>query len=882
MRENCQSNTKEVKNLAKKKKVKKRRSLAGRIIKYVLLALLAVLCIIICTGLGVLKGAADSSPELTDMTGITTVAPTTILDDAGEEIIQLSSSGARWTEAEESDIPEYLKWAFIDLEDDRFYEHNGIDYKGILRAIVTNLTTGASEGASTITQQLIKNTVFETGGYERSTVLTVKRKIQEWKLALELEQEMSKEEILLGYMNNIYLGAGNYGVVEAASYYFGKDVDDLTLSECAVIAAITQNPSANNPARYPENNWERASACLANMLEQGHITQEEYDEAMADDVYSRITATSSNAGETIYSYYVDNVVRQVMSDLQEYAGYTYVQAYNAVYSGGLVIYSNQNQEAQEIIDTEINNPDNYEGIETTYSISWSLAVEHSDGTTEYYDKYDIVSYMEDVAGETDYYLDFATTEEADAVIEEFKEYILEDDDEVTSEELEYVLQPQASFTLMDYSTGKVIAICGGRGEKTASLSYDRATSASARRSPGSTFKIVAAFGPALDLGVITLATTFDDAPLTYSDSGKSISNWWGSSYRGISTVRQGIIDSMNIVACKAMYYMGASNALSYLRSFGYEGIVDDDANMATAIGGITNGVTNLENCAAYAAIANGGIYNEPMFYSKVTDSDGNVILDADVTQDVHRVIEESTASLLTDAMEEVVTKGTGTPCAISSAPLAGKTGTSNDYKDLWFVGYVPNNLCAAIWIGYDENLSLTANPNVQKAFYSTIMEQLVVALGAEGGEFEMTGDIVTATVCSKSGLLANEYCSDDPAGSTLYTEYFRSGTVPTTTCTTHVSVKICTESGLLAGEYCPEDEVEEQVFRVRPSDLDGTDAKGTTPDSAYEAPTETCDVHTEPETEEETTEEETTGETEETTTAEENEETTTAEADDDS
>ena len=831
------------KNNKKHKKKLRPGRIVLRVVKYLLLVVLAVICIVGCAALGIFFGAVDSADEVEEINVVPTAYASTILDSDGNEIIQLSTAEANRTEATSDELTDYLKYAFIDIEDVRFYSHNGIDIKGIFRAIYTNLTTGSSEGASTITQQLLKNNVFETGGFERSTGSVVKRKIQEWVMAIEIEQIMTKDEILVAYLNTINLGGGTYGVKAAAEYYFGKDLEDLTVSECAVLAAITQNPSAYNPATHPEANQERQQKVLLNMLENGHITEEEYAEAINDDVYSRISAvTIENEASSTYSYFVDALIEQVMDDLQD-AGYTYTQAYNLVYTGGITIYSTQNTTAQEICEEEINNEENYESLTTTYSISWDITISKADGSVEYYNQNHLKSYFQEIYGSS-WYLDFDTKEEADEYVEEYKSTIVEDGDEVTFEQIFYTLQPQVSFTLMDYTTGYVLALVGGRGEKETSLSFNRATDS--YRQPGSTFKIVAVYAPALDLGTATLATTYDDAEFTYPGTDKSVSNWWGNSYRGLSSVRLGIQNSMNIIALKAMYSLGVSNSINYLQSFGYSKIdASEDANLSTALGGITYGVTNLEQCAAFSAIANGGTYIEPTFYTKIVSRDGEVILSKE--QETHQVISEETASLLTSAMVDVVENGTGESCSITSAPLAGKTGTTNDANDVWFVGYIPNGLTSCIWVGYDENRTIS-NSSIQKALYAKLMDQLVVALDRMGGSFEMSGDIVTAEVCSKSGQLPTELCEEEGC---VTTEYFAEGTVPTTTCTVHQLVEICTESGLLATEYCPDDCVEEVICIVRPNDIDGSEPKGETSDSDSEAPDEECDVHTEADLEDE-------------------------------
>ncbi|MCF0142784.1 MAG: transglycosylase domain-containing protein, partial [Parasporobacterium sp.] len=569
-------------------KYRKASRIVAKVFKYIFLVILAVLIIAGVTALGALKGVIDSTPDIESVNVLPTMYPSVILDSEGNQLVELAMAGAKRTEATLDEVPDALKWSFIDLEDERFYEHNGIDLRGIIRAAFVTLTEDRKEGASTITQQLLKNNVFETGGFERSTGSLIRRKIQEQVLALELEKKMSKDEILITYLNTINLGAGNYGVKEAAKYYFNKDLSKLTVSECAVIAAITQNPSGNNPARFPENNQKRARTALENMRKYGHITEEEYQQAINDNVYDRVSAAAAKSAESSpYSYFVDALIEQVLEKLQEDAGYTYAQAYNALYSGGLTIYSTQDSGAQKIVEEELNDPENYESIDTTYCISWDMSVKHADGTMDYFWQANITDYHREELGEEDYYLDFDSKEEADADVEEFKAHVLKAGDEVVYENIFYTLQPQASFTLMDYTNGHVLASVGGRGDKETNLSLNRATSTN--RQPGSTFKTVASFAPALDIGAVTLATTFDDAPFSYGGSGKNIANWWGGEYRGLSTIRQGFIDSMNIVACKTLYYIGGSMCIPYLESFGYKSIVEEDANMATAIGGVTWG-----------------------------------------------------------------------------------------------------------------------------------------------------------------------------------------------------------------------------------------------------------------------------------------------------
>ncbi|MBO7729737.1 MAG: transglycosylase domain-containing protein [Lachnospiraceae bacterium] len=833
------------KNLSSKKK-KKKTSIVVRIIRWVLLTILSIICIAACLVMGVVVGIAKSTPALEEIQVAPTQYPTTILDTNGTEILKLSAASAKRIEASLDEVPETLKWAFIDLEDERFYTHKGIDLKGIGRAAYQTLTQGSTQGGSTITQQLIKNNVFETGGFERSKGSLIRRKIQEQILALGLEKKMSKDEILINYLNTINLGGGNYGVKMAAKYYFNRDLSQLTVAQCAVIAAITQNPSGNNPARHPEENRRRMETCLEYMKKNGHITQSEYDEAMAEDVYAGVSENAASNGNPLYSYFVDSLVDDLIEDLQKKAGFTYAHAYNLVYTGGLTVYSTQDPVIQEIVDREVNNWDNYPGW-TTYGISWDLTIEREDGTNEYFNQRSIVRWMEDVVQNYNFYdntleawtykNDYGSTEEADEVIAAFKEYVSKPGDTITYEQVFYTLQPQVSFTVMDYTNGHVLALCGGRGEKTQNLTLNRAVDTT--RQPGSCFKVLAAYAPALDAAGYTLGTAIDDSPFHYGGNiNRDVHNWWGDAYRGLSTVREGIRDSMNVLAVKTLYDIGEDLSIQYLQNFGFTTIDPVmDAGVATALGGITNGITNKEITAAYGSIANKGVYNEPVLYTKIVSMDGTVLLDN--VPETHTVLKESTASLLTSAMLDVVNGGTGSAAALWTTQVAGKTGTTSDDKDLWFCGFVPNGYAASIWTGYDENVSITWGGVYHEYLWATIMSQVLAAKEREGGWFEMTGGIVQATICKKSGKIPNGSCGGD-AGCVI-TEYFAEGTVPSAACDVHTTARVCAESKLLPNEYCPK--VIDMVCRVRPMDVTGSEPKGTTEDSKLAPPTTTCNIH---------------------------------------
>ena len=667
--------------------------------KTLLVCLIAFTVVGGCAGYGVYKGIVDSVPDIHDIDATPTGYLSTVLDNQGNETATLVASGSNRVYVTIDEIPLDLQHAFVAIEDARFYEHNGIDITGIVRAGITGITSGRfSQGASTITQQLLKNNVFTDWTSESSFADKMERKIQEQYLAIQLEKVEDKDWILENYLNTINLGQNTLGVQAASQRYFNKDVSELTLSECAVIAGITQNPSRYNPVSNPDANAERRTKVLNNMLDQGYIDQAAYDTAMADNVYDRIQIVDSEtASDNINSYFVDALTEQVIDDLMEVKGYTETQAYKALYEGGLTIYSTQDPSIQQICDEEVNNTDNY-GSETKYSCSYRLTIQKADGTYQNYSEQTMLSYYQ--GKNSKYNIDFDSKEAVDAAIEQYKADIMEDGDMIVpnGESITYTMQPQASMTVIDQSTGEVKAIVGGRGDKTANKTLNRATDT--KRQPGSTFKILSAYAPALDIGGMTLASVQDDAPYTYSNAAHTPVNNYDKSYRGFTTIREGITYSINIVAVKTLTDIGVDIGYEYLQNFGFSTLCDSDRTQALALGGITNGVTNLELTAAYATIANGGTYTKPRFYTKILDHDGNVLIDN--TPQTHTVLKETTAWLLTNAMEDVLTNGTGRPAHFNGIPQAGKSGTTSSDRDALFAGYTPYYTCV-VWGGYDDN-----------------------------------------------------------------------------------------------------------------------------------------------------------------------------------
>ncbi len=802
-------------------------------LKTLFVCFLAVIVTGGCAGFGIIKGIIDSSPEINLDDATPTGFLSTVLDKDGNQTAKLVATGSNRVYATFEEIPVHLQYAFVAIEDERFYEHNGIDLKGILRAGIIGITSGRfSEGASTITQQLLKNNVFTNWTNETSMADKFKRKFQEQYLAMQLEKKVSKDWILENYLNTINLGQNTLGVQAASRRYFNKNVSDLTLSECAVIAAITQNPSRLNPISHPDKNAERREKVLRNMLKHQYISQQEFDDAMADDVYDRIQVVNTVVEEeSITSYFVDELTDQIIQDFIDLKGYTETQAYKALYNGGLTIYSTQDPTIQAICDEELNNPDNYPSA-AKYSFSYRLTIEKRDGTFANYSEQTMLSYYQ--SSNSDYSLNFDSIEEAQAAIDAYKAEIMEPGDKIVEagETVTFTLQPEAALTVMNQETGEVAAIIGGRGDKTASKTLNRATDTS--RQPGSTFKVLAAYAPALDSGGLTLASVQDDAPYSY-ENGTSLRNY-DNSFRGFTTLREAITRSINIVTVKTLTEIGTSLGFSYLHDFGFTTLVDDDNNQALALGGITKGVTNLELTSAYATIANSGTYIKPRFYTKILDHDGNVLIDN--TPQTHGVLKDSTAWLLTNAMEDVVKKGTGTSVNFDNMAIAGKTGTTTKNRDALFAGFTPYYTCV-VWGGYDDNTpQASGTTSYPKTIWKAVMSRIHENL--EYKDFTMPDDITTATVCKKSGrLVVAGHCDSDPRGSMVTTEYFAEGSVPTEYCNRHVSVSLCAESGMLATEFCPE-----RTGGVFISGGSSGSADG--PYLMSDSATNTCPLHTAP------------------------------------
>lgn len=816
-------------------------------IRLVLVGFIFISIFLISALAGGYKSLVSTTPDVDSIQIVPQGYTTTIVDTDGNTIQTLVGKDANREYVTLDRIPANLQNAFIAIEDERFRKHNGVDTQGILRAFSLGLRNGGNftQGASTLTQQLLKNQVFH-GGEENTLFQKLKRKFQEQNLALQIEKKYTKNQILEYYLNTINLGQNTLGVQAASKRYFNKDVSKLTLSECAVLAGITQNPSANNPISHPAKNSARRTTVLNYMKNQGYISSEDYTESMRDNVYDRIQKIDQKKtpSNSITSYFTDALTEQVIHDLKAKCGYTETQAYNALYSRGLTIYTTQDQSMQKTVDKLINDP-KYYPADSQFKLTYQLTLRYSDGTQLTYTFDDMKNWFKKHKKKkiSSYYKKKST---AKAQIRQFRKAIATKGTSIVSETIDLVLQPQASFVVMDQHTGYVKALCGGRGEKTGSRTLNRATDSP--RQPGSTFKILSTYLPALDTSGMTLATVQDDAPFYYPGTKKLVKNWYGSSYRGLTSLREAMAQSMNVAAVKTLNQVTPKTAYDYLLNLGFTTLVDNytandgktytDISLPLALGGLTRGVTNLELTTAFAAIANQGTYHPATFYTKIVDHDGNVLLDNTTDIESRQVMKDSTSWLLTSAMEDVIRTGTGGRLKFRQLSMAqaGKTGTSTGNRDLWFVGYTPY-LTAGIWGGYDDNKkqrSITYHKDLWRDIMGKLNQEFTKS------SFVKPDSITSAVICTKCGKLAIDgICNIAVGGSCAKKEYFSKDSLPTENCDCHVRCKICRASGHLASDRCPSSQVYTAVYLQKNESAVTADSSRIIPD--YLA--STCQIH---------------------------------------
>lgn len=697
------------------------------------------------------------------------------IGEARELVSEEIYGGYRCEYVEYSDIPQNMINAFVSIEDKRFYKHSGVDWKRTLSAGANYfLRFSDSYGGSTITQQLIKN-VTQNDDY------TFQRKIQEILWALDLETKMGKDEILGMYMNVINLSQGCYGIGAASKYYFSKDVSQLTLAECACIAAITNNPSYYDPIRNPENNTYRRNLILRAMHEQGYISDMEFKENYDSEIILNVSGGEDNG--RVNSWYVDMVIEDVINDLISQKGYSRQMANLMIYTGGLKIYTAMDIEVQQKLE-------------------------------KYYARSS--NFYHNTGGE----------------------------------------RPQSSMIIIDPKTGDILGVAGAIGEKRANRVQNFATQT--LRPAGSVVKPLSVYAPALEDGLIKWSSVYDDVPVSFGNynldpnNGKIIEPkpWPKNSngvYRGLTNINYAVEHSTNTVVLKVLEDLGLERSFDVLKNKLhmdslilegqdiYGGGISDKDFASLALGQFNYGVTVREITAAYSALANNGVYNTPRSYLKVTDINGNEILENAYRGEI--VFSEETAALMTMMLENVVENGTATAITLDElVDCAGKTGTTQKNYDRWYIGYTPYYICGT-WYGYEYPKAITdvsSNPCIR--FWDDVMTELhdEYIKAEEKGENEIKSfpfyqNIVEVEYCVDSGLLMTDACKNDPRGSRAEKGYFKRGTEPNSFCPCHVSVPYDSVLGGVASEDCLSENIKMvgliKVTRVFPMQVYVTDAE---------------------------------------------------------
>ena len=734
--------------------------------------LMIVLIVCACLALagaliGIAKAYVDTAPTL-DLAAIDEQDKTSFIYDSKGNLITDYKGTEDRIMVSIDEIPVMLRNAFIAVEDARFYEHNGVDVKRIVGALVANFTTGSSQGGSTITQQLIKNTML-------SDEYSYKRKLQEAYLAMELETRYTKNQILESYLNTIFLGGSYYGVKVAAYGYFGKELSQLTLRECAMLAGMTRSPNYYNPRRnfYTKNTEGSKTADITNnrtdyvlrqMRENGLISTQEYYAAL-DPGTARVLETSPASTDLYaYTHYVEYAISDVVDTFLELNGLedTSANRYameNELRTGGYSVYLCLDTEIQTIVEDTLASWGDYPRLR---------------------DPSDKVFHARNADG--------------------------------TYTEIE---QPQAAACVYDYRTGELKAIVGGRYKPTARKTLNRASDMN--MPVGSSIKPLTVYAPAIDLGASPASIAYN-MPVPISgwrdSSGKDSwpQNYGGGSYAGPQSFRNAMRNSHNTSAAQIlMTYVGVGRATEYLRLLGVEDKNINADPFGLALG--SSGITPVQMAVAFGTIGNKGVYQQPLSFSRILDSNGNVVVDMHQQQERHQVFKPSTAYLICDMLKEAVQSGTGTKAKISSQVVAGKTGTNSDSKGVFFAG-MTGWYAGSVWIGHDNYKALTSKAtggNSAAPLWQAFMERIHKTKGLSSREIidgtPADYNLVRVTTCGVSGQLATDACYNDVNGYKTITDYWYEGSVPTAYCSMHKAVSVCTDTNLLATEYCPSQSV---------------------------------------------------------------------------
>lgn len=766
------------------------------------------------TTVGIVRGIVDSAPKIQELTLMPSGAASKMYDGDGEVIQTVGAANSVQQNVSIDDIPQVVQNAFIAVEDKRFFEHYGVDMRGILRSIYQNVVSdpNVADDNATITLQLIRNQIM-TQSNENTLIERVANGIQEQFLAIELEDKLDKKEILEDYLNTISMDENTLGVQAAAKKYFDKDISEITASEAAVLAAMVDDPISDNPVSGQEANAEKRKLVLKAMLDQNYLTEDEYEDALGDDVYLRIKniTTNTTSEGKINSYYADAVINQVISDMKQKLGYTQTQAYNTLYHGGLKIYTCQDKGLQNICDTTINNDSNYPKGTKSY-LSYTLVVEKFESYKEY-SEIDVKNYFAQKGIDLSLY--FTDSKKAQKYIDIFRKAKLKDGAKAVNEEMQLVKEPQASFVLIEQSTGEVKALVGGRGTKRKNRAQNRATEVTYQ--PGNVLSILSTYVPALDTAGMTLASVEKDESYRFLQTGKKVAV--SGKYRGRVTLREAITQQLAVPAVKVLEKISPQTGFDYLTNMGFSTLVESKSTQSTkkstdiqtelAVGKLNQGVTNLELTAAYAALANSGIYQPARLYNRVVDADGNVLLDN--TTKPTQIMKESTSWLITNALQENVRSGAAKEASFetNAIAVAGVTGTNEKKTGVWFEGYTPY-YTAGIWSGEDENKKVeTSGYHVN--IWKKIMMQVHAYSKHSQGKFKKPANIVRKSICTVSGKLAVKDICDKEGSSDVRKEYFVSGTEPQENCDRHERYAYVKGTNQLADDTTPKKDIEYRI-----------------------------------------------------------------------
>jgi len=743
-------------------------SVAATTIRLSFVLALCVALALLGAVVGIAKAFVDTAPTL-DLAALDAQDKTSFIYDSQGNLITDYKGTEDRIMVSIDEIPEMLQNAFIAVEDARFYEHNGVDVKRIVGALVANFTSGSTQGGSTITQQLIKQTVL-------SSEQSYKRKLQEAYLAMELETRYTKKQILESYLNTIFLGGSYYGVRVAAYGYFGKSLDQLTLRECAMLAGLTRSPNYYNPrsnfytrntegSSTPDITNNRTDYVLRQMRENGLITAQQYNAALDRSTASVLEKSPASTDMYAYPHYVEYAISDVvdtfldLNGLEDTSANRYAME-NKLRTGGYSVYLCLDTEIQEIVEDTLANWSSYPRLRDPSDKVYQSR--NSDGT-----------YTE-------------------------------------------IEQPQAAACVFDYRTGELKAIVGGRYKPTTRKTLNRASGMT--MPVGSSIKPLTVYAPAIDLGASPASIAYNmPVPISgWKDSSGKDSwpkNYGGGGYKGPQSFRSALRNSYNTAAAQIlMTYVGVSRSVEYLHLMG---IPDKNINadpFGLALG--SSGLTPVQMAVAFGTIANKGVYQQPLSFSRIVDSNGNVVVDMHQQQDRHQVFKPSTAYLVVDMLKEAVQSGTGTKAKISSQVVAGKTGTNSDSKGVFFAG-MTGWYSGSVWIGHDNYKALSSKAtggNAAAPLWQSFMEKIHKAKSFDSREIidgtPSDYNLVRVTTCGVSGQLATDACYNDVNGYKTITDYWSADSVPTAYCSMHKSVSVCTESGLLATDYCPSYSVE--------------------------------------------------------------------------